>query len=204
MLQKDKAGEVKGSPTYYAKELRDGLASADVVKALKLALGVQPVVWYKQFKELGGLNLLVDLLFSDKRNMPEDVVLEALRALKVIINNKSHLEEIVSSHSELLNTIILPMDSPNPLIRIAVFEVMTPMILFTEADQGYPKVLAALDFFKYKKRESRRFETLVGTLRYEKTCTLKELFFVLIAFSMSDRSLQRNNCSPHVCCSSMD
>lgn len=187
-LQKDKSGEVKGSPTYYVKELNEG-APAETIKALRMALGVQPAIWYKQFKDLGGLRALGDNLYNDKKMPSEEAQMEVLRALKTIVNNKSHLEEIVNSNAELINTVILPIDSPNPLIRVAAFEVLSPFLLFTEADQGHPKMLAALDFFKYKKRENRRFETLVGTLKFEKNGASSRLFALRSRFFLRQRMM---------------
>jgi hypothetical protein len=82
------------------------------------------------------------------------------------MNVKANLEEFVATSADLINTIMLMLDTQSAAIKAATLEVLAPMVLFS--DDGHARLLASLDYFKYKKHESRRFQTLVEQLRHEK------------------------------------
>jgi hypothetical protein len=166
----DKKGDVKGSPTYFAHQLSEASVSVEVLKQLRLAVSTQPPLWYKSFRELKGDSLLLDQLvrLDGKRQLLTDDLDfqgEVVRCLQTILAPKPNLEEFVS-HPENVNRLILAVASPDARIRNMTLETIAPMINFT--DDGHGQVLTAFDHFKYKKRESYRFETILDILRFEK------------------------------------
>lgn len=143
----------------------------DVIKALRQTLSTQPAVWYKNFKELKGDQLVLDHIvrLDNKRQLTADdieVQVEVLRCLQQMLTPKPNLEEFVLS-AENINRLILGLASPDPRARNITLETIAPIIIFT--DDGHSKVLAAFNHFKFKKREARRFETVLDILRQEKT-----------------------------------
>lgn len=91
--------------------------------------------------------------------------MEIMRCLQQMLTPKPNLEEFVLN-AENINRLILGIASPDARARNITLETIAPIIIFT--DDGHSKVLAAFNHYKFKKREARRFDTVLEMLRYEK------------------------------------
>lgn len=105
---------------------------------------------------------------DSKRQLSADDIelqVEIMRCLQQMLTPKPNLEEFVLI-AENINRLILGLASPDPRARNITLETMAPIIIFT--DDGHSKVLAAFNHFKFKRREARRFETVLDILRHER------------------------------------
>ena len=56
LFQADSTGIVKGSPVYFANQLKDELyPDLDVLRNLRASLGSQPTAWFNAFREKQGI-----------------------------------------------------------------------------------------------------------------------------------------------------
>jgi len=161
--------EKKDSPAYFITELRER-PSIDSIKSLRIALGTQPVLWANTFREKGGIVLIIDCLHKSekvkhKSNNDTEMIMECLKCLKTVMNNKAGLAEVVTT-KESINKIALCLDTPEITIKLIVYELLAATVLLH--DDGHTKTIEAIDYYKYRKRETRRFYHLISTLKHEK------------------------------------
>jgi hypothetical protein len=93
------------------------------------------------------------------------MLLQAVLCIKASLNNKGGLKEIIK-FKDFLNRLVLCFDVPVARIKIALFEILSTLIL-VHSEKGHELVMEAFDFYKFQKREEFRFQAVVQALKFE-------------------------------------
>lgn len=93
------------------------------------------------------------------------LLLQAVLCIKSALNNKGGLKE-VTKFKDFLNRLVLCFDVPVARIKIALFEILSTLIL-VHGEKGHELVMEAFDFYKFQKREEFRFHHVVQALKFE-------------------------------------
>lgn len=169
------------SPAYFVKKLQTAPTN-ELVKDLRVQLSTQPVAWYKKFKDVRGIDVLLDLLGKvdqKYRNKPEGFRLqnEILRTLKACFHSKVNVEDFASDGARL-KKLILSIDAGDESVRALTFELLGLISLF--ADEGPEHLANAFEFLRYTRSMRHRFKALIDALRLESSVELLANALVLV------------------------
>jgi len=115
---------------------------------------------------------LVEVLSKTQQVQPagareEHIQLQCLKCLQILLNDTEAVAEILEQDNSLLKQVAESLDSPLPAVKVMVYELLAAIVLLHP--DGYNAVLEAMDWFKYTKREQRRFLHLLETIIHEKS-----------------------------------
>eukprot|EP00761_Pharyngomonas_kirbyi_P012971 gb/GECH01012998.1/.p1 GENE.gb/GECH01012998.1/~~gb/GECH01012998.1/.p1 ORF type:complete len:1075 (+),score=379.19 gb/GECH01012998.1/:1-3225(+) len=166
--QEDRAGKIQESPQYFVHNLRDK-PTLTALRTLGVLLKTKAVSWVKQFLELGGLNVLFELLIANelKSNKSEEenqLQSECVYCLRALMNTEPGLKAFMESKDTMRN-IALSLDSKNTKTRTQVLLLLAVVCNYSE--EGFFLVLDAMNHYKLVKREKTRFQHLMDSLKNE-------------------------------------
>jgi len=104
--------------------------------------------------------------------------IELLKIFVMMINSPNAIDLLVLT-PHLLENFTLIANSSSIDVRQIVYEILAVVVILRQ-DEGHKKVIKAMDYYAYKFKETRRFEGLVHTLRFESSHELVRCVLTLI------------------------
>mmetsp|Transcript_26457 Transcript_26457/g.37250 ORF Transcript_26457/g.37250 Transcript_26457/m.37250 type:complete len:1253 (+) Transcript_26457:69-3827(+) len=163
---------IKNTPQYFISKLQSGEADLDCLISLRVSLSTEPIIWMNKFREIKGIPALSKLIQelekkTNKTKTDIEFLYQCVLCIKVIMNNKYGLKEVIET-PDALNRMILCLDISHPKMKIALFEIFsTVCVVFGQ--QGHSLSVDSMTYYKFVKREPARFAHLVEVLKYRKT-----------------------------------
>ncbi|EGC36883.1 hypothetical protein DICPUDRAFT_150581 [Dictyostelium purpureum] len=153
------------SPTTPRNE--DGLSISEL-RNISVALRSRGLDWIHQFHKLGATTRLVELLglYTQQKDHTEDSLgkqLECLNCIKNLMNNTVGIGYIFGI-KDSFKTIILCLGSQNEKINELAIGLLNT-ICFLPKINGHKLLIELLNYYKEQKKESRRFISIVESLK---------------------------------------
>uniref|UniRef100_G3PKQ5 Inverted formin 2 n=1 Tax=Gasterosteus aculeatus TaxID=69293 RepID=G3PKQ5_GASAC len=133
---------------------------------LRRRLETSDQAWMVQFLELGGLDLLMEVLerLSGRgcaRIADALLQLTCVTCVRAVMNSSEGLHFFLENPA-YVKTLSQALDTSNIMVKMQVFELLTALALFDA--QGHHLALDALDHYKSLKKQQYRFSVIMNEL----------------------------------------
>ncbi|KAK5582503.1 hypothetical protein RB653_004088 [Dictyostelium firmibasis] len=165
-LQKSHSAS-SGSLSPVTPRVDDGLSAAEL-KNISVALRSRGLDWIHQFHKLGATTRLVELLslYVQQKDHTEESLqkqLECLNCIKNLMNNNVGIGYIFGI-KDSFKTIVLCLGSQYEKVNELAIGLLNT-ICFLPKINGHKLLIELLNYFKEEKKESRRFISIVESLK---------------------------------------
>jgi len=158
----------EGSPLYYSVMIKKKPSVAlSALQSLSKTLNTADSSWMENFVgvPLDGIGKLISICVSKhkketKSGVDKAIMASSIKCLRSIFNTKEGLQEVKEKAGHLRKLVML-LDSEDLLFNGSVLELFQIICI----GDGTSEVSSAFSFYKRKKSESKRFESVVNTLK---------------------------------------